>query len=336
MKILHVTETYATGVARALSGIVTAAPEHEHFLLYDGWERPAMDATFAGVMTLPAGGLRRVKAVRRALESTGAEVVHLHSSWAGVYGRVRRLDARVLYQPHCFVFEDLGRPYLHRKFYRLAERVLGRNTDVMVAVSERERALGQAVAPLATTVLVPNRSDLALVGSRPISAAPRRAVVMCGEIRSQKDPTFFAAVARRVRAEGVNAELVWVGDGDPGQRKALESSGVRVTGWLDADGLTEELDGAAIYLHTARYEGFPLSVLDAAARQVPLVVRTAAAYDGLGLDSFDTVPEAAMMVREYLAGCSTAALRNLERIRTQFDPELVAPAVARLYRGENA
>jgi len=310
--------------------IVAASQDHEHHLLYIGFEEPPTDAKFATVTELPAGHVRRIAAVRRHTTRLDPDVVHLHSSWAGVYGRVRRLPVGyVVYQPHCFAFEDTTRPRVQRAVFRRAERFLGRNMNALAAVSERERLLGNELAPNARVVLVPNRSDLEYVEVRPISANGARRVVMSGEIRAQKDPTMFAQIAEA--ASGLGLEFVWIGDGDQSQRALLEAAGVEVTGWVDKHEMQVELDRAALYLHTARYEGFPLSVLDAAARKVPLLIRRSPAFEDIGLSTFETVAEAAGLLAEHVGDRSSLPTDNVGRVRALFAPERVASAALELY-----
>lgn len=332
MRILHVTECWSTGVARAILGLLHEAPEHEHHLLYTGFEKPPAEATFLTRTELPVGHMKRVAALRRHTIALRPDIVHLHSSWAGVYGRVVRLPAtRVVYQPHCFAFEDTTRPVLHRAIFSSAERFLGRNTDVVATVSERERFLGHRMAPKARVVLVPNRSDLRYVESRPPQTETARRVVMSGEIRNQKDPELFAAIARAARGLDLDLDFVWLGDGDSTQRKLLEESGVDVAGWVSKQRVSDELDRAALYLHTAKFEGFPLSVLDAAARRVPLLVRRSPAFEGLGLKMFNTAEEAVSILSD-----AAALAENSASIRRHFNPDNLRPAVRRLYEGQCA
>jgi glycosyltransferase involved in cell wall biosynthesis len=44
--------------------------------------------------------------------------------------------------------------------------------------------------------------------------------------------------------------------------------------------LVAELDGADYYVHSASYEGFPISILDAAARGLPVIARSIDALTG--------------------------------------------------------
>lgn len=331
MRVLHVTETYATGVARAIVGVVNASPEHEHFLLWSGFETPPADGPFAATFKFPEGSLTRLNEVPKRAREYDADVVHLHSSWAGVYGRARKLPAKVIYQPHCFAFEDLSRPRWQRAAFQIAERFLGRNTDVVAAVSERERTLARRFAPRAEVVLVPNQSNLEALAERARTQTGRPRIVMSGEIRRQKGPEVFAATAQEVRAHGVDADFVWIGFGDPDRESELTNAGVRVTGWLGPDGVQAELDEASLYLHTASYEGFPLSILDATARRVPILARQADWLDGMQLTTFVDSTDAAAMIVEHLFGREGAATANLEKLTKYCRQATTEASVRALY-----
>ncbi|WP_282071663.1 glycosyltransferase [Janibacter hoylei] len=280
MKILHITECYASGVARAIESIVALSPDHEHYLLHAGDEQPPSSAGFASTTPLPRGLPRRVLAVREHARAVGADAVHAHSSWAGVYARVPVHGTRVIYEPHCLKFTDPDSSVTHRAFYRVAERVLGARTDTFVVLSPQEDRLARELAPRARRIMLPNAPQEGL------SAEPTertRSVVMSGRLAPQKSPWWFAEAARAAAASDPTVQFRWIGDGDADARSQLAEAGVVVTGWLERDALATELAQAGVYLHSAGYEGFPISVLDAAACSTPIVVRDIAAFEGTGL-----------------------------------------------------
>lgn len=106
----------------------------------------------AEIEYLPVGDLTRGSgsplAVLRALRTLNAllarerfDVIHCHSSKAGVLGRLLGVRRRtpVVYSPHCFAFlRDLGR--IARSAPAAIERVLAPLTSAYVCVCESERA----------------------------------------------------------------------------------------------------------------------------------------------------------------------------------------------------
>jgi glycosyltransferase involved in cell wall biosynthesis len=104
---------------------------------------------------------------------------------------------------------------------------------------------------------------------------------MVGRIAPQKDPKYFTEVARWARNYGGDFEFVWVGDGEKDFKKTLLDSGVKITGWKDRKGVEKELMAADIYVHTAAWEGFPVTILDAAKIGLPILARRADYLEGM-------------------------------------------------------
>jgi glycosyltransferase involved in cell wall biosynthesis len=123
---------------------------------------------------------------------------------------------------------------------------------------------------------------------------------MVGRLSKQKDPHFFRRVAMLARAQERGLEFVWVGDGDARLKEDLERASIKVTGWVDPDRVARILADSSIYLHTAQYEGFPLSVLDAAKVGIPIVVKSLPAFEDSGLREVRDESDAATVIVEML------------------------------------
>jgi glycosyltransferase involved in cell wall biosynthesis len=88
----------------------------------------------------PAADLRALRSIDARLASGPVDVIHCHSSKAGVLGRLLGLSRGipVVYSPHCFAFvRDLGP--LARAVPALIERALAARTAAFVCVCESER-----------------------------------------------------------------------------------------------------------------------------------------------------------------------------------------------------
>ncbi len=130
---------------------------------------------------------------------------------------------------------------------------------------------------------------------------------MVGRLAGQKDPGMMLALVRELSPGAQPIDAVWIGGGDDEWTRRLTQAGIRVTGWLSKDEVTRELDELSVYVHTSAYEGFPLSVLDAAARAVPVVARSIPALDEAGLPTFDGARAGADLIRQILDDRSSAA-----------------------------
>ena len=339
LRVLHVTECFGAGVGRAVRLRAQALPGAEHHLLWTGEETPVASQWASAVM-LPQSSLSRIRATRLRTRRLSPDIVHAHSSWAGVYTRARRLGQPVVYEPHCFKFDDPSlRPSVSAAL-RLAERLLMARTAAIGILSPHERAVVRTMSRRLPAVEIPNIPTMPTMptpsptppGQSDSGPIDVRRVAMVGRIAPQKDPKFFADVVAELRKDDVPLEAVWIGDGDGDLRRLLTEARIRVTGWLSPSGVEELLRGS-VYVHSARYEGFPLSILDAAACRAPIVARRIAAVEHTGLLMSDTPSGAAALVTTLL-GSDDALADARERgagLLRAYSPQHLTDALVLLY-----
>lgn len=279
MRVLHVIESLGGGVLTSVLTMVDATPDIEHQLVI--WNRRDHADTgdelapFAAVHGLPAQPHRAARGLQDLVTRLAPDVVHAHSSYAGLLVRSSDHPARVAYSPHCFAFERTDLGAVGRAAVREVERALVRRTDVLIACSPHEAALGAGLGH-ARVVTVPNRA------LRPPEPRARRAepfrVVTVGRITAQKDWRHLVTVKREADRLAVHRGLgpmhwEWLGSGDAEGERALEDAGVSVSGWLSREEVVRRIGSAQAYVHTAAWEGAPVSILEAAAAGLPLAAR---------------------------------------------------------------
>ncbi|MFI6881631.1 glycosyltransferase [Streptosporangium canum] len=300
VRVLHVTECWGSGVASAVHAYIKATPDHDHWLLmaHDPADPLLGEGDLLrGLRVFADGHLARIRDVAAAYRETRPDIVHAHSSYAGFY--VRSCPPvpkeRIIYTPHCYAFErtDVGLPI--RYGFRLAEALLAPRTGVVAAVSPREAELAVRLRGGQRVVYVPN----VVPDVPPAPAARGRSefvAISVGRICAQKDPAFLASAAR---SSDPSTRWVWIGDGDPALRRVLEDAGVVVTGWLAREQVLALLGTADVYVHTASWEGAPVSVLEAVGAGLPVVARDIPALRSLGVPDLVATPaECARAVRD--------------------------------------
>jgi glycosyltransferase involved in cell wall biosynthesis len=281
MRVLHVTEALGGGVQSAIANYIDHLPEIEHAVYSrarDGqstysWSRPVEHERYTG--GLAGFFVRLVRKVRQERP----DIVHLHSSFAGAARAVLPPGTAVVYSPHCYAMErrDLGA--VPRAGFAAVEWLLARRTRAVVAVSPREAELSRRLGARVPVTVALNPAPFAAPASRAPAADPAE-VVMVGRISPQKDPELFAAVAASSR--DAPWRYVWIGDGDPDAREELVRSGVEVTGWTSPDKAARRVAGAQLYLHSAAWEGGPLSTIEAATLGTPVLARDIPSMRSLG------------------------------------------------------
>lgn len=299
--ILHVVDRLTGGVPIAVASFIrNSPPEYTHAVLspHDrGRPSHVWDGLRVAHHDLGSKAWSYPIRYRQALRALRPQLVHAHSSIPGAL--VRALPshgAPLAYSPHCFKFDDPDIGRAARALYRSAEFLLARRRTHFLVLTPHEASLAGSLRRSTSIHQIPNVASLPSIPARPrLAARPR--IGMVGRLTSQKDPSFMVRIAQ---LSSFDADFVWIGDGQSRHRKALESAGVTVTGWLGPTATAAELDALDVYVHTASYEGFPLSVLDAAARRLPVIARRIPAFIGSGLETFDTADEAASLIRNVL------------------------------------
>jgi glycosyltransferase involved in cell wall biosynthesis len=257
----------------------------------DLWRRP-IEALVRPVA--PRADLRAVAAVRLAVRSFGPDVVHTHSSKAGIVGRLaarRERVSAVIHSIHGFGFTPL-QPLPMRALFFLAERVAARWTDHFIAVSESDLRRGLELGLFERERVTLIRSGIEIEKFQRqqdvdrvygLLGVPSEAplVTQVGNFKAQKGPLDFVRVAAMVAAEVPEAWFVMVGEGPlKGQAEALAaelgvSDRMVFCGWWDdVPGL---LAATRVSVLSSRHEGLPRAVVESLAAGVPVV---ATAVDG--------------------------------------------------------
>ena len=311
LTVLHATEALGGGITSSILQLVASAHDMEHHLVYVARQEHETGADlrhhFASLS--PATGLLNLSARLHQLSAElRPDVVHLHSSWAGLAGRLRPPHGPALaYSPHSYFFEQVNYPRLARIAAWAVERILASRGDLTICVSPYEeqlaRGLGSASAYMPNTIAAPRDGEETLQRTRRVRDDEKLTVLTIGRIAPQKDPSFLARVVQLVKQEKPHMRWVWVGDGDGRYRKPLETEGVEITGWIPREQALDALRQADLYLHTAAWEGNPMSLLEAAAMGVPVLARSIPALTSLGYpDGLRTPDEVAAALLKRLAG----------------------------------
>jgi glycosyltransferase involved in cell wall biosynthesis len=281
VKVLHFTECLEGGVGQAISRWVnqSTSDDVQHYVL--GRVRltdRAIAYAFNGEQTDSIMNL--IKRYRMLLREWNPDVVHIHSTKAGIIARVlSNRGTRIAYSPHCFAFLMLKYPKITRSLLKSIERALSFRTDYIVAVSPYEARIAQEVSSKSCTVLLePNIASPTVV--RP--ASPKAKKNDCIQIRAvgryctQKNPQLMKSILDELAQTDIEFEFLWIGSPDDDQAEVE----LPISGWLPQDQVEAQLQSADILLHTAAWEaGVPLVALDAIGLGTPVVMLKRPEYE---------------------------------------------------------
>jgi glycosyltransferase involved in cell wall biosynthesis len=283
MRVLEVTESFATGTMEVVRLVAERVAREGHPVAIAYGVRPETPVELRGridsdveVVELPWAGrtlsaqLRAARALRRLCHEWEPDVIHLHSSFAGVVGALAIVRlAPTVYTPHAYSFLA-ARSRLRRLLYRAAERFVARRVSLVGAVSESEGRLAREIGARAVEVVPNGIPELDQPPTRTYAPDEPSTVVTMGRIVPQRQPM---ATARILASVADIATVGWIGGPGPDVRLEHEvrALGVPVTGWLDRDAAVDRLSRATVLLNWSGWEGHPLGVLEAMASDVLVI-----------------------------------------------------------------
>lgn len=281
MKILHVTECLSAGVLDVILRLAKqqSASGHEvHVLHAPRTNTPAdeeISAAFGDDANVRRAGstdqplrtrLMNLRTdLRRMTTRSFFDVIHLHSTYAGLVGRTLGLQ-NVVYTPHAFAFLRQDKSGLVQTAIYATELILARRCVGLIAVSNSEAAAAKRLRFKSVRVL-PNVLDLK---STPLLVAgshgQRVRVVNAGRWAYQKGTDRFERAASSLKDD---ADFMWIG-ADP-MGNIPQVADVTVTGWLQPAMAMQMMAAADLMYFTSRWEGMPVSLMQAQAIGLPVV-----------------------------------------------------------------
>jgi glycosyltransferase involved in cell wall biosynthesis len=306
MKIVHVVEPFASGIATFVRSLVENLQDDLHIIVHG--ERQHLMTSAEVKQRFPKGNVRFIRwksaqreisfrkdtaafmelytILKRLKKQVHIDAVHLHSSKSGFLGRVACRMAgidTVIYTPNgapFFVGNSSFSNFLYKQLERLGSIFGGR----VVCCSPSELKAYNAIGIKALNIN--NGVD---IEERPLEPLPRISyketkdkktgypelkpgkfrIVTSGRIEDQKNPALFNAIAKYFE-EFRDFEFLWVGEG--ADKTKLTAKNITVTGWLSTENTKALIAASQVYLSTSYFEGLPFAVLEALALKKPVLL----------------------------------------------------------------
>jgi glycosyltransferase involved in cell wall biosynthesis len=234
---------------------------------------------------------RCLRALRAAFRRLRPDIVHTHSSKAGILGRIAARHASVPIVVHTIHGMSFNRTqsWPVRRFFRTLERHCGGRTDGIICVAEamaeqarHHRIVGRAeVATIYSGIEIecfdPGRHNR---GARRAACGFEREDFVVGTIARlfpNKGYEQLLAVLPALMDAVPRARFLWVGDGAarPRYEAALTRMGLRdrvhLAGLVSPDQIPELVSAMDVLVHVSQWEGLPRAVPQALLMRVPVV-----------------------------------------------------------------
>jgi glycosyltransferase involved in cell wall biosynthesis len=239
----------------------------------------------------PVRDLKARRDLVSVFRSIGPDVVHTHSSKAGILGRSAAAAACVPVVVHTIHGMSFNRtqPVVVQWLYRGLERRAARQTHALVGVADSmiEQSVAAGIAPRHRFAVIRSGVETDRFAPRPDLRARHRS-----EWGLSTDEVVVGTVARLFENKGYDEiitampamlaqsprlRFVWVGDGKhrADYEDRLRRMGIRdrvlFLGLLPPEQVATVLNGFDIVLHASRWEGLPRAVVQGLLTGVPAV-----------------------------------------------------------------
>jgi glycosyltransferase involved in cell wall biosynthesis len=355
MKVVHVIEPFASGINTFVHEIVMGNPQFEHTIVYGKrnglqnidsilksyddrvrfipWKYAQREVSFIK-------DLKALITLIKILKSVKIDVLHLHSSKAGVLGRIAACfigQKIVVYTPNAVAFLRTDISAIKKRVFRCIERLTALLSGVIISSSRSEF---QALYELGISSKIINNGVTTVVDK--VNTTPNIFLIsMVGNITIQKNPELFNKIASAFIGQK-NIEFLWVGDGE--MKNVLTSSNIEVTGWLDKHEVLKKLSKSYFYLSTSSWEGLSLAGIEAMSFGLPMLVKKCVGnvnlvQDGFNGFVFNELNEAVSYISKLIQDkelYNTLAIGAKERYELKYKGELVAANYRKLYLHEQS
>ncbi|MGE5516835.1 MAG: glycosyltransferase [Bacteroidota bacterium] len=297
LRVAHVVEATKGGVHTYVENLVQhqrARGFDVHIIACERLSAPALAGCGATIHRYassrnPARLPGIVRNLRGVLARIQPNIVHAHSTFAGLYVRLAARPAPgtvIVYQPHGWSFaQQLG--WGRKTLYRTVERLLARRTDAIVSISFHDLQEGrQGGVAARNTVLIRNAVPPPRPAAQPF-APPRQNrinVGFAGRFDRQKGLDILIDIGRRVKS----CHFHVAGDFSISDKTGIDwPDNFTHLGWLGPDQVDGFYAAMDVMIVPSRWEGFGLVVAEAMRNGCPVIVNCAGALPELVIDGYN-------------------------------------------------
>ncbi|WP_417448416.1 glycosyltransferase [Idiomarina abyssalis] len=293
MRVMHITEALGGGVLNVIQQL--SALQHAsgisvtllHSIRSDTPSETELRQIFGATTTRisipmvtdvsPVKDLFSLLLIVKYIKLHNPDIIHLHSSKAGVLGRVAcwltRRKHICYYTPHGFSFLRKDISHKKRLFFRKIEQFANKFCGIVITCSRSELEHAQSIFGSEKVCLVENSIPFDLIIKSVGNLGGTCKITTAGRLSPQKNPAAFQRLVKGLEDE--TATFLWIGDGD--LRSELFINGalphnLTVTGWSTRKQVATYLSMTDVFVMTSLWEGMPLALLEAQVAGLPAVV----------------------------------------------------------------
>lgn len=222
------------------------------------------------------------KEIYQVIKKEKPDIVHCHSSKAGILGRIGAKLVhvnKIFYTPHSYAFQATEFSKTKKRFFAHIEKIASKwftTKSFNVSKGEMIEALNWGIdKPEKFEVIyngLPTQTNYPPIDKESLGI-PKDAVVIgnCSRVTLQKNPYYFVNLAQKAISNNDKLHFVWIGDGlqEEIEKYNALSPNIHFIGFRDnAELLMSCFD---VFLMTSYYEGLPYVLVEALRAGKPII-----------------------------------------------------------------
>ena len=228
----------------------------------------------------PMHDMKAVKQIKNILQQEQPDIVHCHSSKAGIIGRIAAHWCQIptVFTAHGWAFTD-GVNLLKRKIYAFIENLVGYWTDRIICVSEYDRRLGMHYLPAHKGKMLTIHNCIPDVPDRvrdwqkhPVGEVIN--IIVVARFSPPKKNIQILHLLREMLDKGYRLTVTFVGDGPQLSIAKEEACNLQLGKEVEFLGartdVAELLPQYDLLLLLSNWEGFPISILEGMRAGLPV------------------------------------------------------------------
>lgn len=285
--------------------------------------------------------IKALMEIRKIVKEEKPDIVHLHSSKAGILGRIGIHDKkiRMFYNPHGFSFLKLDDSKMKRFVYKAIEKCTAIINYKCTIVGCSKGEYNEAKKLNKNSICINNGINIEKLNEETKDLEERKIdyenlrICTVGRIGFQKNPKIFNEIAKQFP----KLQFTWIGDGE--LKNELTSPNITITGWLERKNVLKEVNDNDIFLLPSLWEGLPISLLEAMyMKKICIVSNVIGNRDVIknginGYISFNNEGYKDIIERIKREENSEISENAINTVKTKFNTDKMLKEYKKIYRG---
>ncbi|KQL33390.1 glycosyltransferase family 4 protein [Psychrobacillus sp. FJAT-21963] len=259
---------------------------HSVTIIYGGYEKVANDLLVDTITYNHSKFLiRKINVVkdflafleiRKKLKLIKPDIVAIHSSKAGIIGRIACWSLRIpsVFTAHGWAFTD-GVEKKKQRLYLRIEKWVGKLSKQVITVCDQDRNLALRHQVLPSEKIITVHNGVMDSKNTPSEKGNREVVKILMVARFEKPKQQLELLEALLHIKNLKWQMIFVGDGSLKRASAQfvqeNYLGHKVTFLGSHSNVAKQLCDADLFVLTSTWEGLPLSILEAMVHGLPII-----------------------------------------------------------------